>query len=192
MLIVFEGIDGTGKSTQVNLLVSALRLQGIEVVISKEPTDGPYGKRLRKSATTGRLSAQEELDLFQADREEHVRVLIKPALERGSTVILDRYYFSTMADQSIRGFDPQSIRQINEAFAPEPDHVFLLELRIDLALGRIGVRDGEANEFEGRKSLEKCHQVFLLSNEDGFIHRLDASISPEEIHTAVKRKLSLR
>ncbi|MDB4387649.1 dTMP kinase [Akkermansiaceae bacterium] len=190
MFIVFEGIDGTGKSTQVQLLADALRAKGHEVITSKEPTDGPHGTRLRNSADTGRLSPQEELDLFHLDRREHVETLIKPALERGAVVILDRYYFSTMAYQGVRGFDPQEIRATNEKFAPVPDHVFILEVPIDTALERIGVRDGEANEFEQRDSLEKCHAIFS-SLSDGFVQRIDATASPEEVHAAVLSALFL-
>ena len=189
MFIVFEGIDGTGKSTQVNLLAAALREQGREVVTSKEPTDGPHGTRLRQSADTGRLSPQEELDLFHLDRKEHIANLIEPSLERGAVVILDRYFFSTMAYQGVRGFDPLEIRRINEEFAPLPDHVFILELDLDTALDRIGVRDGEANEFEQRESLQKCHEVFAALDDD-FIHRVDAGQTPERVHERVLSHLS--
>jgi len=188
MLIVFEGIDGTGKSTQVNLLAESLRAQGHEVTTSKEPTDGPHGKRLRDSAETGRLSPQEELDLFHLDRRDHVTELIRPALEKGHVVILDRYYFSTMAYQGIRGFDPEKIRNTNEAFAPKPDYVFILEVSLDTALARIGVRDGQANEFEQREFLEQCHEIFA-SLPDEFIHRIDAEVSPAEVHKAVSAVL---
>ncbi|MGC6427643.1 MAG: dTMP kinase [Akkermansiaceae bacterium] len=184
MFIVFEGIDGTGKSTQVNLLADALRAQGREVITSKEPTDGPHGKRLRDSASTGRLSPEEELELFHLDRKEHVDSLIKPALERGAIVILDRYYFSTMAYQGLRGFDPAEIRKANEQFAPIPDHVFILEVPIETALERIGVRDGQANEFEQREALEGCHRIFS-SLMDDFIHRINASPTPESIHQEI-------
>ena len=184
MFIVFEGIDGTGNSTQVNLLADALRAKGHEVITSKEPTDGPHGTRLRDSADTGRLSPQEELDLFHLDRREHVDSLIKPALERGAVVILDRYYFSTMAYQGLRGFDPAEIRKTNEQFAPTPDHVFILEVPIDIALARIGVRDGEANEFEQRGALEGCHRIFAALTDD-FIHRIDATVSPDEVHSDI-------
>ena len=99
-------------------------------------------------------------------------------------VILDRYFFSTMAYQGVRGFDPLEIRRINEEFAPLPDHVFLLELDLDTALARIGVRDGEANEFEQRESLQKCHEVFAAL-EDDFVHRIDAGQTPEKVHEDV-------
>ena len=190
MFIVFEGIDGTGKSTQVKLLAEAFRAKGREVILSKEPTDGPHGTRLRQSAETGRLSAQEELDLFHLDRREHVEPLISPALARGAIVLLDRYYFSTMAYQGIRGFDPSEIRRINEKFAPLPDLVFILELNLDIALSRIGVRDGQANEFEQRDALQKCHDVFA-SLTDGFVRRIDAEQSPTEVHGKILEYLEL-
>jgi dTMP kinase len=190
MFIVFEGIDGTGKSTQVKLLAEAFRAKGREVILSKEPTDGPHGTRLRQSAETGRLSAQEELDLFHLDRREHVETLINPALARGAIVLLDRYYFSTMAYQGIRGFDPSEIRRINEKFAPLPDLVFILELNLDIALSRIGVRDGQANEFEQRDALQKCHDVFA-SLTDGFVRRIDAEQSPTEVHGKILEYLEL-
>ena len=145
-LLVLEGIDGTGKSTQSKLLAAALRERGMRVTSSREPTDGPYGTRLRNSATTGRLSPEEELQLFLQDRCEHVETLINPALEAGEVIILDRYYFSSMAYQGVRGFDPAEIRRVNEEFAPQPDLLLLLDLPVDTALERIGIRDGEANE----------------------------------------------
>ena len=184
MFIVFEGIDGTGKSTQVRLLADALRQREKEVVTSKEPTDGPVGTRLRQSAEKGRLSPQDELDLFHQDRRDHVQSLIVPALERGATVIVDRYFFSTMAYQGARGFDPAEIRAINEQFAPRPDHVFLLVLEPDVALDRIGIRDGKANAFEHKEALQKCHDIFA-SLDDDFVHRIDASRSPDEVHAEI-------
>lgn len=185
MLLVLEGIDGTGKSTQAQMLAEALRAKGHRVITSREPTDGPYGTRLRESATSGRLSPEEELQLFLQDRREHVETLIEPALEAGEIVILDRYYFSTMAYQGVRGFDPAEIRRVNEEFAPRPDLLLLLDLPIDKALERIGIRDGEANEFEQRAALQLCSDIFhSLTNED-FIHVIDTTVPIEEVHQSI-------
>jgi dTMP kinase len=186
MLIVLEGIDGTGKSTQASLLAEWLRNQGHRVLTSREPTDGPYGTKLRQSASTGRLSPEEELQLFLQDRTEHVETLITPALEAGEIVILDRYYFSSMAYQGVRGFDPAEIRRLNEEFAPKPDLLLLLELSVDEALDRIGVRDGEANAFEQRDSLQKCHDVFHTLIEEPFVQVIDTRASVEDVHEAIK------
>ncbi len=183
-LIVLEGIDGTGKSTQARLLTAALREEGRRVVLSREPTDGAFGQRLRASANSGRLSPEEELQLFLQDRREHVETLIEPALQGGEIVILDRYFFSTMAYQGARGFDPQEIRRVNEEFAPRPDLLLLLDLPIEVALDRIGIRDGEANEFEQRESLQKCAKIFH-SLQDGFVRIINANQSIEATQASI-------
>ena len=141
------------------------------MILSREPTDGPFGRRLRESATTGRLSAEKELELFHQDRREHVETLIHPALRGGEIVILDRYYFSTMAYQGVRGFDPGEIRRINEEFAPRPDLLLLLDLSLDTALERIGVRDGRGNEFEQRESLQHHNSWPRLRRYHQWTHR---------------------
>jgi len=182
LFIVIEGIDGTGKSTQAKMLQKALQDTGAIVVLDHEPSDGPYGKILRESATTGRLSPQDELDLFHKDRKHHVDELILPALERGETVILDRYYFSTMAYQGQRGFDREEIRKTNLGFAPNPDILFILDLEVDEARKRIGTRGDTTNEFEKRDALQYCRDTFLSVSDADFAHIIDASKSIEEVH----------
>ena len=86
MLIVFEGIDGTGKSTQARLLHEALLDHGYPALTSYEPTNGKHGSRLRNSADSQRLSLSEELDFFLKDRQEHVQSLITPSLAAGKIV----------------------------------------------------------------------------------------------------------
>jgi dTMP kinase len=177
LFIVIEGIDGTGKSTQSKRLAEWFRSRGREVVLSREPTDGPWGKKLRESATTGRLSAEEELECFLNDRREHVEMSIKPALAEGKVVILDRYYFSTMAYQGARGFDPGEIRLRNEAFAPQPDLLLILDLSVESAHGRIGARGDTANEFEQRDTLCRCREIFLSLRDEPFACVIDAEPS---------------
>jgi dTMP kinase len=177
LFIVIEGIDGTGKSTQSKRLAEWFRSRGREVVLSREPTDGPWGKKLRESATTGRLSAEEELECFLNDRREHVEMSIKPALAEGKVVILDRYYFSTMAYQGARGFDPGEIRLRNEAFAPRPDLLLILDLSVESAHGRIGARGDTTNEFEQRDTLSCCREIFLSLRDEPFACVIDAEPS---------------
>lgn len=188
-LIVIEGIDGTGKSTQVTMLAEALRAQGHKVVQSFEPTNGPWGKKVRESATTGRLSIEEELSYFIKDRKQHVEELIIPTVQSGGIVVLDRYYFSSMAYQGARGIDPQAIRIENESFAPKPDVLLILDLPVDKALLRIGVRDGEANEFEQRESLQYCRDMFLSLKDEPFAHVISADQSIEAVHAAIINSL---
>jgi dTMP kinase len=181
LFIVIEGIDGTGKSTQAKRLAEWFRSRGREVVLSREPTDGPWGKKLRESATTGRLSPEDELECFLNDRREHVEMTIKPALADGKVVILDRYYFSTMAYQGARGFDPAEIRRRNEAFAPQPDLLLILELSIESAHGRIGSRGDTVNEFEQRDTLTRCREIFLSLRNEPFARVIDAEPSLNEV-----------
>lgn len=190
MLLVLEGIDGTGKSTQARLLADWLRSRGRDVVLSREPTDGPHGTRLRQSAATGRLSPEEELELFLLDRRQHIDELIAPALAAGKTVVLDRYYFSTMAYQGARGFDPAEIRRRNEAFAPRPDHLFVLDLPLADAHARIGARGDTANEFEQLESLRRCRDIFLTLVGEPFVHLIDSRGTIEEVQQRLRQPLA--
>mgnify|MGYP000026477293 FL=1 len=183
LFIVIEGIDGTGKSTQAKMLAEALREAGNDVVLDFEPTNGPYGKLLRDSAVTGRMTPDEELDLVHKDRRQHVDELILPSLTEGKIVILDRYYFSTMAYQGQRGFDRAELRATNEAFAPVPDILFILDLPVDKALERIGVRGDTANEFEQSDALQFCRETFLSVSDESYAHVIDSSSGISEIHS---------
>ena len=175
LFIVIEGIDGTGKSTQAKRLGEWYESQGREVVLSYEPTHGQWGKQLRNSMTKGRLNPKEELELFMKDRKEHVETLIQPSLNAGKVVILDRYYYSTMAYQGARGFDPQVIRERNETFAPQPDLLLILDLDVDTAHQRIGTRGDTTNEFEQRGTLIKCREIFLSMQDEKFVRVIDAT-----------------
>jgi dTMP kinase len=184
--IVVEGIDGTGKSSQVRKLAKWLENQGREVVVSREPTDGPWGRKLRDSAASGRLAAGEELEYFLNDRRQHVAELIAPALAAGKVVILDRYYFSTMAYQGARGFDPAEIRRMNEEFAPVPDLLLILDLDVDAAHARIGHRGDSANEFEKHESLCRCREIFLSLANEPFARVIDSAGTLDEVEARVR------
>ena len=190
MFIVIEGIDGTGKSTQTKRLAEYFRAKGKTVTLSREPTDGPWGTLLRNSAETGRFSPEEELNMFLKDRRQHVTETIAPALSAGHLVILDRYYFSTMAYQGARGFDPQKIRADNEAFAPVPDVLLILDLDVETALSRIGSRGDTANEFEQRANLSRCREIFLSLKDESFAKLIDANASTEQVANRILAALS--
>jgi len=185
-LIAIEGIDGTGKSTHVRRLGEWLAANGREVVLSREPTDGPWGKKLRESAASGRLSAADELEYFLNDRRQHVAETIAPALAAGKVVILDRYYFSTMAYQGARGFDPAAIRRRNEEFAPAPDLLVILDLDVDLAHDRIGCRGDTANAFEQRENLERCRAIFLSLKDEPFTRMIASDGSVDEVALRIR------
>lgn len=181
-LIIFEGTDGAGKSTQVKLLADYLKAKGINTVATFEPTDGPIGQRIRSLYTNReQVTKAEELELFLADRKEHVDNLINPSIAQGKVVLCDRYYFSTAAYQGALGFDVDEILERNN-FAPEPDLVLLFDLPVQLGRERIQKNRGEAtNDFEKEEMLTKVSNIFKQLDFP-YIKRIDASKSIEEIH----------
>ena len=181
-LVVIEGIDGAGKSTLASNIYIRLIDKDIPAVLTFEPTDGPWGRKLRLSlSATERLRPEEELGLFIRDRQEHIEKIIHPSLQQGKIVVCDRYYFSTMAYQGARGLDPEVIRKKNEAFAPRPDLVFLLELDPEAALRRIREGRHEApDRFEQLAYLKKVKKVFDRLT-DPFVVRIDASLPPGDL-----------
>jgi dTMP kinase len=196
LLVAIEGIDGAGKTTQVTRLRALFTKRGWDVVTSKEPTEGPWGRRIRQSAQAGRMSPEDELNAFIEDRREHVRDVIRPALDRGALVILDRYYFSTMAYQGVRGADPESILAANEEFAPRPDLLVVMDLEPETALSRIERRGDEANHFERLHLLEASRGIFLRFPHHGprpapdgracWAVRIDSAAMPEVITTQIE------
>lgn len=177
VLLAFEGIDGAGKTTQARRLEATLRETGYPALYTREPTTGPTGQRIRRLIAAGRgtLGPEEELDLFLRDREEHVASVIRPALARHEVVLLDRYYFSTMAYQGALGLDPEMIRRRNEAFAPHPHLTFVLDLPPAAGLDRIrGGRAAVPDTFEREEYLERVRALFTALRGPGILH-LDAT-----------------
>jgi dTMP kinase len=191
ILIVFDGIDGGGKTTQAKLLADILTAAGETVTLSKEPTDGPWGKQLRASATTGRMSLADELHAFTEDRKQHVAALIAPALARGEIVILDRYFYSTIAYQGARGGDVAAIEAEQRAIAAQPDVAFIPDLDVSTALTRISHSRGEIpNEFEQFDSLSKVRQIFLdLAQVNSEMCLVDGGRTIGEIYAVIGKVL---
>lgn len=186
ILIVFDGIDGAGKTTQVRLLEQALVDIGENVVVSKEPTDGTWGKKLRESALSGRMPFDEELDAFIRDRKDHLSSKIIPALEAGSIVILDRYFYSTIAYQGILINDHKEIEQRIRTDVVVPDVAFWMDLPADLAVNRVEKRDGAPNMFERHEDLIKAAEIFrVIAASDSTVVRLDAAMSIPLLHRAI-------
>ena len=128
MLIDLEGIDGCGKSTQTKLLQKKLEELGENTVILKEPTNGPHGQKLWDVLHGKRKATNEEiLEFFILDRKQHVNEKIQPALDDSTIVLMDRYYYSSMAYQVAGGLDVEYIRNKHN-FAPNPDIVLIFDL----------------------------------------------------------------
>jgi dTMP kinase len=169
----------------VDLLRQALERAGETPVLSKEPTNGQWGKIIKESASNGRLPLDEELDLFIRDRTEHVATLIGPALEQGKIVILDRYFYSSIAYQGARGADVTAVRSTMESRFPIPDAVFLLDIDPVLGIHRIAnSRNEQPNHFEDRGSLALAREIFKDMNFAN-IHHVDGSMSRDSVHSRV-------
>ena len=188
VLIAFEGIDGAGKTSQVALVKDWLRDGGYDVIDFKEPTKGFWGQKIREIARYGRkgISPRDELQLFMNDRKENVERNIRPALEKCKLVLLDRYYFSTIAYQGALGIDPGEIKQLNEEFAPRPDLVILLDVSPQLGLSRIiDGRDGTVTQFEKEEYLTKVQKIFI-DLEQPYIQKVDGSRSKDDVFNIIQ------
>lgn len=185
LFIVLEGIDGSGKSTQVELLARRLRRRGLEVVTLREPTNGKWGQKIRElSRTSGSVTPEEELELFIRDRKENVIRNIRPALKAGKTVILDRYYYSTLAYQGARGLPLEEILRRHRRFAVVPDLVFILDVPVSTGLRRIKDRPVIYGHFEEKEYLKKVRKIFL-SFRDPQCLVVDGRPAPAVIHRKI-------
>lgn len=186
ILIVFEGIDGSGKSTQAEILMKMLQKKGFDVVYFQEPSKGKWGRKIKKKALhPDSLAPEEELDLFQKDRKENVEKNLKPALEKKRVVIMDRYYYSTIAYQGAKGIDEKRIRKMNEEFVVQPDLVFILDIDPQKGLERIENRKKKYRLFEREEYLVKVRKIFKSLKGKNFIH-INALKSKEEISKEIK------
>lgn len=134
------------------------------------------------------MSPEEELETFIKDRQEHVDELIHPALEKGSIVIVDRYFYSTAAYQGPRGLSVSDILAVNEAFAPVPDLLVHLDVPPRVGLIRIQLRGDRANHFEREEYLEEAAAIFR-SLEGPFVLHLDAQVPVRDLNDIILRHL---
>jgi len=184
VLLALEGIDGCGKSTQAELLAAALRARGLEVVLTCEPTDSPLGQQIREyfQGSERYLSPKEELNLFMADRREHMAEVIEPALNEGKIVITDRYYYSSAAYQGALGLDPDRILAQNEVLSVRPDLAVILTLPVAQALARLAAPPQRTRQVsEDPTYLEQVAAIYAGLQGPQLRH-LDASGPPPAVH----------
>ncbi|MER5170548.1 dTMP kinase [Thioclava sp. GXIMD2076] len=153
MFISFEGIDGSGKSTQARLLAEALRKEGLDVVLTREPGGSTGAEEIRALVLQGepdRWSAHTELLLFTAARRDHMERVITPALEAGKVVICDRFADSTRMYQGLSRGDIRGLvdRLHDMMIGREPDLTFLIDIDPAVGLARAKGRQGIEERFE--------------------------------------------
>lgn len=192
-LLVFEGLDGSGKSTQARELARALRGVGHAVLETFEPTQGPTGARIRAMARSGEtLAPAEELRWFVEDRRAHVRDIVEPALDDGRHVVCDRYFLSTVAYQGARGLDWRRILAESEAEFPLPDLALLLVLAPELGLARVAARGGTPEPaFERADFLARVRTIFDALDRP-YLERIDAAGSPDAVEARIAETVQRR
>lgn len=197
--ITFEGIDGCGKSTQMRMLASELRLRGLEVVTTREPGGTPLGTGVRKLLldTEEQVDPLAELLLYAADRAQHVRALVRPALDSGHVVLSDRYADATAAYQGAgRGFPSELISELIALATGGlmPDLTLIFDLTVDESQRRAQRRtrkgiqkdrlDAEDAAFHTRV---RDAYLKIAAAEPERVRVIDASGSVQETHAQVMR-----
>lgn len=195
--ITFEGIDGSGKSTQLRMLAGELRLKGIDILATHEPGGTPLGRRLREAflETEETVAPIAELLLFAADRAQHVELLVKPALEQGRIVISDRYADATFAYQGAgRGFDEKIVNEVIALATGglKPDLTLFFDITVETAIRRMSDHEG-AERVQNRMDLEtgefyervRDSYLGIAEREPKRFIVIDANGAVDEIHKKV-------
>ncbi len=165
LFITFEGIDGCGKTTQINLLKNYLENNGYKVILTREPGAKGLGEKLREILLNydGEVSSNCESFLFLADRAQHIDTIIKPAIQNGVVVLCDRHTDSTVAYQGYgRSLDLDQIKQLNNIATSgiKPDITFILDIDIETSLIRIG-KGRDRMENSGREFFERVRNGYI-------------------------------
>lgn len=204
--ITFEGSEGCGKSTQTKRLGARLEEIGVPVLITREPGGTAIGEKIREllqfAPESLAMTPEAELLLFEASRSQLVREIIRPALERGTVVISDRFFDSTTVYQGVaRKLDPEIVEKLNDfaVGADKPDLTFVLELKIATARERLlrRVRPVQAVDRMEQEPVEFYERVCegyreLARRDPARMRLLDGSQSPDEIENEIWREVSER
>lgn len=207
MFITLEGVEGSGKSTVRDRLADWLKTKGLELVLTREPGSSSLGRKLRAillDMDSVGLSEQSELFLYLADRAQHVREVLEPALAAGKIILCDRYADSTLAYQGYgRGVDLDALTLVNNLAIKGlwPDLTLLFDLDASVGLGRARKRNQQEDieQSEGRFEAEeldfhqRIRQGYLdLAKKYSYRYRLiDASLSPNKVFEQAQNHIAL-
>ena len=196
LFITFEGADGCGKSTQMNLLARYLKDNGHEVVLTREPGAKGLGEKVREILLNydGEVSDRCESFLFLADRAQNIDIIINPAVEEGKIVLCDRHIDSTVAYQGRgRGLDIERIKMLNDLAVNgrKPDLTFVFDIDVETSMKRVG-KDKDRMESAGMEFQNRVRKGYLelAKQEPERIKVIDASKSIEEIHLSVVKLIN--
>ena len=191
LFITFEGADGCGKTTQINLLNAYLNKIGLNTVLTREPGANGLGEKLREIVLNyeGEISDRCESFLFLADRAQNIDAIVKPSISAGKIVLCDRHTDSTVAYQGYgRGLDIQQINILNliATGGLKPDLTFVFDIDVETSMMRVG-NNKDRMESAGIEFQEKVRKGYLelAKKEPNRIKLVDASKSVEEIHNCV-------
>ncbi len=188
LFLVFEGIDGCGKSTLCARLHEHYAGESLPAVLLREPTDGIWGRKIRDMLQGPELpDAAEQVRLFLMDREHDVENNILPAIRHKRMIFMDRYFYSNAAYQGAGGMSPEDILQENLGRGfPLPHRVYLLDLPPQAALDRVSARQGGSKHdlFEKTEFLQRVRDHYLAMADDRFCV-IDARGPVEDIFNAV-------
>jgi dTMP kinase len=184
-LIAFEGLDGSGQTTQATMLADRLQKDGHKVHLTKEPTNNLVGGIIRGALTKEWKASNHTLQLlYAADRGHHLDREILPALENGFIVITDRYYFSSIAFGSL-DCEIDWLRDLNKHF-PEPALALYIDVSPEAAINRIHQNRFGVELFEEKEKLGKVSQAYKkLGTEYPQFHSINGERTIEEIHRDV-------
>ncbi|MBP3925431.1 dTMP kinase [bacterium] len=191
LFITFEGADGCGKSTQMELLFEYFKKQGREVVITREPGCEGLGEKIREILLNydGEVSDRCESFLFMADRAQNIDVIVNPAVQAGKIVLCDRHTDSSIAYQGYgRGISIEKIKHLNELAVNgrKPDLTFVFDIDVETSMKRVG-KEKDRMENSGIDFYNRVRNGYLeiAKQEPNRVKVLDASKSIEEIHLEV-------
>ncbi|MFW5885878.1 MAG: dTMP kinase [Halanaerobium sp.] len=200
--ITFEGIEGSGKTTQINLLADYLQQKGFEVVVSREPGGTDLGEKIRQLLLDTQYDSMDyrtEILLYAADRAQHVKEIIKPALKQGKIVISDRFADSNLAYQAAgRGLDYELVYQINDWVIDStwPDLTLLLDIDIKEGLKRARALSldeaGDRLEREVDDFHQRVRDAYLKMAEAERFALVDAGGTKEEVQKEIKKIIARR